>query len=258
MKNEVMSEWIKTKNSPSLYCTILVPCCFFIYTLFSKLSTQNPTGEINNHSIIQITIYNIYTLIFIPLMVILIVYLDYKNEMKNKSFSLIISNHWNEKKIMLAKFINYILLSLLSYIVLTIVVIISNIITTGSSGDMKKIIIANLMIWFLSISLIAINMIILSYFSFVLTYILNMVIVLIFGLKPLFDYSISLLIPWTYGLKIERLAFNIEPNGLLGNTIVISTQMYQLKVMTITNLLIIGAFLLMISIGFKFYTKEVE
>lgn len=258
MWNELLSEFIKNKRSYSFYCSLIIPILFLIYALFSKLSTQNPTGLISHTPIILITIYNIYTLIFIPLMTSLIIYLDYKKEKENNSSSLMISNNWNIKKIVMSKFLNYIFLSLISYLILSIIILISNLITTGLTFNISKIIIANLLLWLLSISLIAINMLVLSYLNFLPTYIINIVITLFFGLKPFFDQKISLFVPWVYGLKVERLVFNIEPSGLLGTNIHSSSQVQQLEIMIMVNILIVILFIYIIHRGFKFYARRVE
>lgn len=247
---ELKAEMVKIKNSNSLYISILFPLSLIIYTIFSRAATRNTNGLINGHSIIQISIFNIWTLLLIPLLIILIISSDFKNENKNNNFY-VVANGWKLNNIYIAKSFKYTMLTLLSYITLFAVIIVSNKITTNDFGNIKLIISTIMYIWFCSLSLIPINMLLIKKIKTTFSYILNVLIIIFFVYNSMANTKFSLFFPWMYGLNIERLVLNIKANGLIGIKLPISMVSNQLEIMLGMTLIYIAVEIIIMKVLIK-------
>ena len=248
---ELKAEMVKIKNSNSLYISILFPLSLIIYTIFSRAATRNTNGLINGHSIIQISIFNNWTLLLIHLLIILIISSDFKNENKNNNFQYAVANGWKLNNIYIAKLFKYTMLTLLSYITLFAVIIVSNKITTNDFGNIKLIISTIMYIWFCSLSLIPINMLLIKKIKTTFSYILNVLIIIFFVYNSMANTKFSLFFPWMYGLNIERLALNIKANGLIGIKLPISMVSNQLEIMLGMTLIYIAVEIIIMKVLIK-------
>lgn len=228
---ELKSELLKVKFSGPLYIAIFFPLALIIYTFFSKSATRNTNGLINGNSIIQVSIFNIWALLLIPLLIVLIISSDFKNENKNNNIQYAIANGWKLNNIYIAKFFKYTVLTLLSYLILFSIIIFSNKLTTNNFGNIKLIISTIVYTWIGSLSLIPVNMLLINEINAIFTYILNMAVIIPLVYNGISNSFISLFIPWMYGLNIERLSLNIKENGLIGDKLSVNMVVNQLEIM---------------------------
>ena len=211
MKTALTCEWIKLKSSSTLKISLIAPFVFLVYTLLTKLSSQNPNGLTSHVSIIQTSIYNLWPLILMPIMIVLVINSDYSQEEKALGLQHAKMNNWPLDNIYLAKFFKYSFLLLISNFMIFLITVFSNIITTGYS-IIWLLVDTTFLMWLASFPLILISMGILKYLNPIVTAIGNILIILVSIFFNSLFYNWFWIDPWLYSMRPETI-LRINPNG---------------------------------------------
>lgn len=147
MKNNFIVELIKTKNSKYFKISLIIPLIFLMFSLLTILTTTNSGGLSNGQSIIQSSIYNLWSFIILPVTIVLIINNDKKQENKALGHQTALVNNWSLQKIYLSKIFKYWTLILLSQFVLLLVIQISNLLTVHQVTSINKNIFILFIIW---------------------------------------------------------------------------------------------------------------
>lgn len=212
MQTALKIEMLKTKSSNYLKITLFLPMIFFLFTLMTLLSSKNQTGLIDGISIIQTSIFNLWTLILLPVCIVAIISSDYQQESKSLGWQRALTNNWSVKYIYIAKSFKFCLLVLLSQLTLVVVVCVSNLLTTKSVGNVLLLLCTSLVMWIGSWPLIVINMQLLHYLNAIIVSIINLVILMGSTFSGMILTPWFWLNPWVYALRTATL-LRINPNG---------------------------------------------
>ncbi|MGL5900598.1 MAG: hypothetical protein ACRCZW_13250 [Lactobacillaceae bacterium] len=212
MKSALKVEFLKTKFSGYLKIALILPMIFFVFTLMTVLSSQNPTGLVDGVSVIQSNIFNLWSLILLPVGIVIIISSDYQQENKALGLQHTLANNWSLKQRYLAKSLKFWLLVLLSQLVLIPVVLISNLLTTKATGNISLLVCTSLVIWIGSFPLVVINMCLLNYLNTIIVSVLNLILSIgstFLGITLTSSFWFN---PWVYALRAVAL-LRINPNG---------------------------------------------
>ena len=242
MQTALKIEMLKAKGSTYLKTALVLPCIFLVFTLMTILSSTNPTGMADGVSIIQSNIFNLWGLILLPICIVVIISSDFQQEYRALGRQRALANNWSLKWIYLAKTLKFWLLVLFSQLILIVIVLNSNLLTTKIVGDFPLLFCTSLVIWIGSLPLIVINMYLLSYLNAIMVSILNLFIsigstFLGITLAPWFWID-----PWVYALRTTTL-LRSNPNGTIlttGNTLVNDTSFIYLILLSVTFWVIIN------------------
>lgn len=242
MQTALKIEMLKAKGSTYLKTALVLPCIFLVFTLMTILSSTNPTGMADGVSIIQSNIFNLWGLILLPICIVVIISSDFQQEYRALGRQRALANNWSLKWIYLAKTLKFWLLVLFSQLILIVIVLNSNLLTTKIVGNFPLLFCTSLVIWIGSLPLIVINMYLLSYLNTIMVSILNLFIsigstFLGITLAPWFWID-----PWVYTLRTTTL-LRSNPNGTIlttGNTLVNDTSFIYLILLSVTFWVIIN------------------
>lgn len=205
-------ESLKTKDCSSLMLAIFLPCVFLVFTLVTILNSRSRTGMIDGVSIVQSNIVNQWSLLFLPLTIILIIASDYRQERQARGYQRLLANNWSFSNCYLAKSIKFASLLLLAHLSLLVVIVLSNLVTTGHVGKAALLAVVLLASSVSSWPLIVINMLLLLRLNPTIVALLNLLAVM----GPLFfNFNLSkwfFIDPWTYSSRLMVL-LRTQPNG---------------------------------------------
>lgn len=243
MFNHIKIEWLKLKGSNVKKIAFISPCIFLVFLFFTLLSSNNQGGVLDGVSIFQTLIFNLWTIIVFPGIIVLCISSNLKLEDKSCGKKLSCINNWPLNQWYLSKIFVLSMLMLCSSIIVSIIVLIGNILTTGSMGNVILVIETSILIWISYLPLIALNILILNYINLVLTLFINIILTFIGAvfivLTPKF-----LLFPWSYGLRIISNTLRIHPNG----TLLSKNSVYFNDIHTVGYIVVVSLMLFVIEI----------
>lgn len=217
VKTALLVEMIKSKHSSYLKTAAFLPLIFLIFTMVTLLSSQNPSGLMHGVSVIQTNIYNIWSLILLPVLIVMLINEDYQQENRSLGIQYLIANNWVFSWQYWAKTIKAWGLVLLAQLILVLVTLVSNILTTGSSQGSLLLVCVSLVIWIGSWPLVVINAFGLSYVNAIVVSLINLALSIGGTILNIAMSKWFWLDPWAYALRTNML-LQINPNGTIIST----------------------------------------
>lgn len=243
MHNYIKIEWLKLKRSNVKKIAFITPCIFLFFLFFTLISSNNPGGLLDDVSIFQTLIFNLWTIMVFPGLIVLCASANLKLEDKSYGKKLSCVNNWPLNQWYLSKIFVLSVLMLCSSIIVAIIILIGNLLTTDSIGNVILIIETSVLIWLAYLPLIALNMLLLRYINMILVLFINITLTVIGATFIAFSPNF-LFFPWSYGLRIISNTLRIHPNG----TLLDKNSIYFNDIHTVVAILVVSLILFIIEI----------
>lgn len=212
MKN-LKTELLKLKSSSAMYMLISSPLIFLAFAIFTALFAQGQPDKNKLSPYLSLT-FNLWPFFVIPILTCIVANSLLNMEIKNNHFSYYKSNNWSINSMIKNKIIVTIIGFIIHAILIFIVSMIGNALTSGAPINPLLIFVTITLILISSLSLIPINFILVRNTGVFLAIFLNLFLSIL-SIITITMTKIFWILPWSYIGRIPLITLSLHPNGTL-------------------------------------------